>query len=59
MFTDAKRELKELMMLTHEIATLDATLAANRSIRPEESYYARRLKLEQRRTDLTTKYELY
>lgn len=58
LFTIAKIELKELVQLTHELATLDATLAANRTIEPAESFYERRSKMEKRKIELLQKYEL-
>ena len=58
MFSLAKLELKELIQLTHELATLDATLVANRTIEPAESFYEKRSKMEKRKVELLQKYEL-
>lgn len=58
MFSEAKRELKELMDLIHQIAVFDATLAANRSIEPESSAREKRNHWELRSLDLQRKYEL-
>lgn len=59
MFTTAKQELKELIALTAEIATLDATLAAKPEIIPADSYFERRNLLGIRQSVLMEKYELY
>jgi hypothetical protein len=58
MFTHAKFELQELMKLTHELATLDATLAARPDIIPADGYMAKRTSIENRKIELAQKYEL-
>jgi hypothetical protein len=58
MFSTARIELQELVRLTHEIATKQATLAANPSIVPAESYYETMAREEARRIELLKKYEL-
>lgn len=58
MFTEAKLELRELMRLTHELATLDATQAARPDIVPGEGYAEKRAKMQERKVMLATKYEI-
>jgi hypothetical protein len=58
MFTTTKRELKELIQLTHNIAAGDAALCANRKLIPEDSYWQKRSVDDARRIFLLQKYEL-
>ena len=58
MFTTARHELQELIQLTHEIATKQATLAANPTIAPADSYYQQMARDEARKIELLKKYEL-
>lgn len=58
MFTNAKRELKELIDLVRDIERYDATLAANSSIVPQEPAVSERKRKERRMIDLMCKYEL-
>jgi hypothetical protein len=58
MFSTARMELKELVQLTKDIATKQATLAAKPEIKPAESYYEAMARDEQRKVYLLKKYEL-
>lgn len=58
MFSTARLELKELIQLTKDIATKQATLAANPAIKPADSYYETMARDEARKVDLLKKYEL-
>jgi hypothetical protein len=58
MFTQAKVELKELMKLTHELATLDATHAARPDIVPGDGYAEKRARMQDRKIELASKYEI-
>ena len=58
MFSTAKTELRELVELTERIATYDATLAAKRAIKVEETAAQRRRAWELRKIELMKKYEL-
>ena len=58
MFSTARSELQELVRLTHEIATKQATIAANPEIGPAASYYEKMSRDEARKIELLTKYEL-
>lgn len=58
MFSTAKNELRELMILVRDLAVYDTTIAANPAIQPSEaSRIDRRIK-EQRMVELKIKYEL-
>jgi hypothetical protein len=58
MFSDARRELGELVELTRDIATYDATLAADRTIVPTDESRDERRRKERRKMALMLKYEL-
>lgn len=58
MFAMICTELKELIELTRDIATREATLLANPKIEPAESYYENMARKRSRRNDLLKKYEL-
>lgn len=58
MFTEAKRDLKELIELERRIAAYDATLAADRSIEPQPTAVERRGVWGARALNLAAKYEL-
>lgn len=58
MFSTARIELQELIRLTHEIATKQATLAANPAIVPADSFYETMARDEARKIELLKKYEL-
>lgn len=58
MFSTAKLELRELLDLTRQITSYDATLAAKPEIVPEESANQRRRQWEHRQIELMAKYEL-
>ncbi|MBW5284191.1 hypothetical protein [Burkholderia gladioli] len=58
MFTDAKRELKELIALVDQLAREDATRAARPDIVPGEGYDQSRRSRELRSIALMEKYEL-
>jgi hypothetical protein len=51
-------ELKELIQLTHDIATKQATLNANPEIVPAESFHATIARDTARKIELMKKYEL-
>ncbi|MFC4523688.1 MULTISPECIES: hypothetical protein [Cupriavidus] len=57
-FSDARRELRELIQIVAETERYDATLAADRSIAPHESAVADRQRKELRKAQLMAKYEL-
>src|SRR5690606_5060554 len=56
--TTMKKELKELLRLTEEIAVYDATLAADPTIEPSQESLEGRRQKEQRKAHLLEKYEL-
>ena len=58
MWTVARAELKELMKLTKEVATYDATLAAKPELKPSQEAIDRRAAMQDRRLALMDKYEL-
>jgi hypothetical protein len=58
MFSTARRELKELVQLTEDIATKQATLAAKPDTVPADSYYDTMARDRARRLELLKKYEL-
>ncbi|MEK6290627.1 MAG: hypothetical protein V4793_04405 [Paraburkholderia tropica] len=58
MFTDAKRELSELIRLVVELERADATLAAKPEIVPTGEWREGRARKEARRLELLGKYEL-
>jgi hypothetical protein len=58
MWTIARAELKELVRLTHEVATFDATLAAKPNLKPTPEAIERRTAMQDRRLALMDKYEL-
>ncbi len=58
MFSTAIIELRELLDLERRIAFFDATLAANRTIVPEQTAYDQRRAWEDRAIALKQKYEL-
>lgn len=58
MFTKAKSDLRELVKLTEKIASYDATLAANISIKPEATAIENRRLWELRKIELLDRYEL-
>lgn len=58
MFTKAKSDLRELLKLTEQIASYDATLATDRSIEPEATAVEKRRAWEARKIELMDRYEL-
>ncbi|MEB0033249.1 hypothetical protein QN372_21185 [Undibacterium sp. RTI2.1] len=58
MFSTAKNELRELMLLVRELAVYDTTLATNSAITPSDERRADRRLKELRMIHLQTKYEL-
>jgi hypothetical protein len=58
MFTKAKSDLRELVKLTEKIASYDATLAADGSIKPEATAVEKRRTWEARKIELMDRYEL-
>ena len=58
MFTKAKSDLRELVKLTEKIASYDATLAADSSIKPETTAIDKRRAWEDRKIELMDRYEL-
>ncbi len=58
MFTDAKRELKELIALVDQLAREDATRSARPDIVPADGYDESRRSRELRAIALMEKYEL-
>ena len=58
MFSTAKRELRELLDLTRQVAIYDATLTAKPDIIPETSATERRRIWGLRTVELLDKYEL-
>ena len=58
MWTVARAELKELMKLTKEVATYDATLAAKPDLKPSQEAMDRLTAMQDRRLALMDKYEL-
>lgn len=58
MWTVARAELRELVKLTKEVATFDATLAAKPDLVPPQEANERRAAMQDRRLALMDKYEL-
>lgn len=58
MWTAARAELKELVKLTHDVATFDATLAAKPDLKPSQEAQDKRDAMQARRLELMDKYEL-
>lgn len=58
MWTIARAELRELLKLTKDVATFDATLAAKPELKPTQEAMDRRSAMQDRRLALMDKYEL-
>lgn len=58
MWTVARAELRELLKLTKDVATFDATLAAKPELKPTQEAIDRRTAMQDRRLALMDKYEL-
>lgn len=58
MWTAARTELRELVRLTHEVATFDAQRAAKPSMKVTEEAIEARNQKQDRRLQLMDKYEL-
>ena len=58
MWTTARTEIRELVRLTHEVATFDAQRAARPSMKVTEEAIAARNAKQDRRLQLMDKYEL-
>ena len=58
MWSTARAELKELVKLTHDVATFDATLAAKPELKASQEALDKRSSMQARRLELMDKYEL-
>lgn len=58
MWSTARAELKELVKLTHDVATFDATLSCKPELKPSQEALEKRSSMQARRLDLMDKYEL-